>query len=854
MEFTNAIQYLKSNGFTDNKTFSWINPILNKALNNELSHDDINSLITNITKNTISPEGISEIESETATTTEEIIESKIEVAEIKEICSVNNFGLLNITEPIKLKSNLNVFYGMNGVGKSSIYKAICGPLGTEDKKCIPNINNDNKNMQSKIKIKDTGGNEKTLEFMGDKNNTLDVRIFDSEISRYTISNDHENEFIVPYLKQEFFFILRDLLDTISSRLSDERSNIYNRINEIKQLFNNKLDFLDEEYKNIEKRTKETQFSEQDKQNLEEFNKTKTMIESDTAKVVLQSYNDRIADVDKVLEKLCMVTVIDDKPTYSNKFSASFFKSYTADLDNYLKCKNLFESNNIEKIGDYIPKDWINKKEWYSFVEAGLSFVASLTGEDKSLYSDKKCPFCNQDLNDSSKVLINSYNNLKSTCKADMDKYKVSIDNSKNETVELINFIEELDKLIIKAFDTIKAIDDKQVNDFESQKIKTHLEIVKEGLEKYETYEDKGLNNYTTAINRIIEFRKILSDKIVDINNQLAEKDKEIEKIKNSIKPLETSKIISENISFLTELVDKLKIVDDIDKKVPNITALKSNLSKYQASFSNESTIKMFKDNLYEEYRALNFALPEKLNIKPQKNKRLCRVGDYKLLDIYSEGEMKIHSLAEFFAKAKVDQFKGVYIFDDPVNSLDYERIEYVKNRILKLVSEGNQVLVFTHNIYFLNSLVNTEKDKVCEVVKTNDQICIINENILGDKDKPIKQYKDKIEKRMKELNSRDIKDIDSVDLSAVYDLISGCLENYVENKLLNGLIGRYRPNIRMYGLQDLKSIDDEIVDKIYNLYNSTSRYGNRHDSPLESLPPTYDTLKTHYSDFKSIVG
>ena len=118
-------------------------------------------------------------------------------------------------------------------------------------------------------------------------------------------------------------------------------------------------------------------------------------------------------------------------------------------------------------------------------------------------------------------------------------------------------------------------------------------------------------------------------------------------------------------------------------------------------------MKIFKGSLFEEYKELSFQPPEKLSIKPQRNKRLCRVGDYKVSDIYSEGEMKIHSLAEFFAKAQVDQFKGVYIFDDPVNSLDYERTEYVKNRIKKLVSEGNQVLVFTHNIYFLNSLVDT---------------------------------------------------------------------------------------------------------------------------------------------------
>jgi hypothetical protein len=854
MEVTDAIQYLKANGFTENKTYSWINPLLNKLLNSELNNDDVDKLISTITKKHLNTQDNTEIESVITATCEFIPNSKIELSEIKEISSVNNFGLLNIEEPVKLKSGLNVFYGMNGVGKSSIYKAICGALGTDNKKCVPNVNSNSSSMLSKIKIKDKQGNEKTLEFSGDKEESLDVRIFDNEISRYIVSNDHENEFIVPYLKQEYFFILRDLLDTVSERLTGERNNIYARINEIKQLFDKKLDFIKQDYKIIEKKIKDAKFTDKDKQVLEDLNKNKVMLESDTTKVVLQSYNDRIADIDKILKKLCTIAIVDDKPIYSLMFGSEFIESYKVDLDNYLKCKDLFECNNLEKMGEYIPKDWINKKEWYSFVEAGLSFVASLTEEDKALYTDNKCPFCNQNLTDKSKELIKNYDNLKNTCKANMDKHKTIIGNFKKEIVDVLNFIEDIEETIFKVFDVIKEIDDKQVNDFKDSDIKTYLEAIKACLEKYESIEVKGLDGHSSSINRIINFRNILNDKIVIMIKQTSEKDKEIENINNSIKPIEANMIIIENVVILNELIDKLKIIEDIDKKMPNITTLKSSLSKNQTNFSNESIMKMFKDKLYEEYKELHFDPPKKLIIKPQKNKRLCRVGEYKVSDIYSEGEMKIHSLAEFFAKAQVDQFKGVYIFDDPVNSLDYERIEYVKNRIKKLDSKDNQVLVFTHNIYFLNSLVNTEKDKICEVVKTDDQICIINDNILGDKDKSVKQYKGKIDKRMKDLNSRDIpSEIDAMDLSAVYDLMSGCLENYVENILLKGLISRYRPNIRMYSLTELKSINNDIVDKIYELYNNTSRYGNRHDSPSEALSPTFNNLKAHYGIFNSII-
>jgi len=856
MEITNAIQYLKANSFTDNKNYLWINPILNKALNDELNTDDIDNLISSITKKNINPK-VNIITEEISVESAEVEnDSIIELSKIKEISSVNNLGLLNITEPIMFKNGLNVFYGMNGVGKSSIYKAVCGTLGVENKRCVPNINTkgSNNSVLSRIKIKDKQGNERTLEFTGDKKDSLDVRIFDNEISRYIVSNDQENEFMVPYLKQEYFIIVRDLLDTVSTRLIAEKGDVSTRITEIKQLFDKKLDFLNDIFQSIDKKIKEAKFTDEDSQSLKEFNNSKMMLESDKIKVILQLYNDRLTDITDSLEKLCDVSVVEGKTVYSLKFNMQFFEDYKVDLGNYLKCKNLFESNNIEKIGEYIPKDWIDKKEWFSFVEAGLSFVASLSGDAKVHYTDNQCPFCNQVLNDKSKELVNSYNNLKNTCKTDMDKYKKTIDTYKMDLVDILGSIGKLEKAIFNGFESIKELDDKQVNDFKSSDIKVYLETLKESIEKYETVEDKGLSEYSFMVNRIIEFNNILKDNITGMTNQISEKDKEIEIINNKIKPIESNKIITENVLILNELVEKLNIIEDIDKKIPSITTLKSSLSKHQTGFSNESIMKMFKEKLYEEYKELHFSPPKKLVIKPQKNKRLCRVGDYKISDIYSEGEMKIHSLAEFFAKAQVDQYQGVYIFDDPVNSLDYERIEYVKNRIKRLAAEGNQVFVFTHNIYFINSLVDTEKDKIYEVRKTDDQICVISDTILGNRDKAIKLYKDKIEKRMKDLNKRDVAEIDTMDLSAVYDLMSGCLEHYVENILLNGLISRYRPNIRMYSLTELKSIDDDSVDKIFDVYNNTSRYGNRHDSPLEALSPTFDNLKDHYIVFKSIVG
>ena len=855
MEVTNAIQYLKENSFADNKSNSWINPLLNKILNDEINDHDINNLINSIVKQDYKPESVNETEALIVATSVEETSDRIEVAEIKEILEVSNFGLLNISQPIPLNKSLNIFYGMNGVGKSSLYKSICGALGQDSRKCMPNIDSESDKMTSKVKIIDKSNTERDLEFTSDNKNTLDVRIFDSYISNIIVEKDHENNFQVPYLKQEYFIILREFLDNISDRLIFERNTIFNKINNTRQLFNEKLDFINEGFKKIKEKFKGVIFTEEDQQQLDKLLNDKMTLESNKGDLLLKSYSDRLEELDTILKKLCVITVVEDRPTYAIKYIDQFITKYKVDLDNYVKCKDLYECNNIDKIGEYIPKNWITKNEWYSFIEAGLSFVSSLSEEEKTTYSNEICPYCNQSFSVKSKELIKSYNDLKNTCKADMDTHKKSINNVNKEIVEIVNSLGEIEKVITKVFENIKEIDEKQQNDFNSSMLKSYLESINTGLDKYEAFSAEGKEDYITSVNRIIEFRKILNDKITEIKKQVLDKDNEINRLKADIKSLEANKTISANITQLNELVDKLKIVDDIDNKIGNITKLKASLSKHQTTFSSESIVKLFKERLYEEYEELSFQPPAKLTIKPKVKTRLCRIGNYKVSEIYSEGELKIHALAEFFARCTIDNYKGVYIFDDPVTSLDYERMDYVKDRILRLIKGGNQVLVFTHNIYFLNSLMETKIiEKVNELIKGEYKIHIVTDTSFG-KDKEFTDKKKLIKTKMDNFNK--VKDkglINKVDLSTVYDLMSGCLEAYVESDILGNFISRYRPNIRMDSLDILKNLNHDKIEKINTLYRKTSRYGNRHDRPTPAMPPQYSDLKKHYDQFKEIMN
>jgi len=73
-------------------------------------------------------------------------------------------------------------------------------------------------------------------------------------------------------------------------------------------------------------------------------------------------------------------------------------------------------------------------------------------------------------------------------------------------------------------------------------------------------------------------------------------------------------------------------------------------------------------------------------------------------DILSEGEQRAIAIAAFLAEVKLSKSKGGIVFDDPVSSLDHARRERVARRIAAEAQE-RQVVVFTHDIFFLNVLM-----------------------------------------------------------------------------------------------------------------------------------------------------
>jgi wobble nucleotide-excising tRNase len=392
---------------------------------------------------------------------------------------------------------------------------------------------------------------------------------------------------------------------------------------------------------------------------------------------------------------------------------------------------------------------------------------------------------------------------------------------------------------------------------ELEKLKIILENIKTSINDFKKISVNEID--LLLLKNTWEYYLELNDDFVkaiySLNKSFNDKQKNIDNLKKKALPLQVKRDLVKNSENIIKYFEYNKLIDKVNEKLNDISAIRQAYSRLATTFSQEIPLKIFKKNLIEEYANFNFIPPEVWNLttitRGEENKRVYSLKDKHISEIFSEGERKIHALADFLALCKTNNFKGIYIFDDPVNSLDDDNIEVVCQRILKLVNEGNQVLVFTHNLFFLYSLIehNYENEKITKLTRLSDSIYLEKEVQVG-RNNELKKVYEEIEKRLNLLSKKVEQDISEYELKEIYNLMSGYLESFVEVVLFKEVVTRYRPNIRMHSLKRIKEIDLSIIDDLMNLYNQTSRKCSRHSQPIPASVPKYSELLIDFKHLK----
>lgn len=183
--------------------------------------------------------------------------------------------------------------------------------------------------------------------------------------------------------------------------------------------------------------------------------------------------------------------------------------------------------------------------------------------------------------------------------------------------------------------------------------------------------------------------------------------------------------------------------------------------------------------------------------------------------ILSEGEQRAIAIASFLAEIKLGKGHGGIVFDDPVSSLDHRRRWEVAER-LAIESLIRQVIVFTHDIYFLCILEQKIEELAGTLTKnyirrTEQGFGVHSQDlpfdVLGTKGRLARLRDMLVEVRKAQKVGNDDKHRHLT--AACYGKLRLAWERCIEEVLLNGAIQRFGEGVSTQRLKSVVVTDDD---------------------------------------------
>ena len=179
-------------------------------------------------------------------------------------------------------------------------------------------------------------------------------------------------------------------------------------------------------------------------------------------------------------------------------------------------------------------------------------------------------------------------------------------------------------------------------------------------------------------------------------------------------------------------------------------------------------------------------------------------------EVLSEGEQRALALACFLAElTELGTDHGI-IVDDPVSSLDHNRMQAVAERLAEEAAGGRQVIVFTHNIVFHYMLANEARRAQVgchgEWMRSagNNQFGVVEKNKKPLHVKDVSERLNDIDTKLQEIRRSSYEPMNENFYTRVVDLYTqmrATWERVVEEILLNKAIERFRPEVKTQSLE-----------------------------------------------------
>ena len=231
---------------------------------------------------------------------------------------------------------------------------------------------------------------------------------------------------------------------------------------------------------------------------------------------------------------------------------------------------------------------------------------------------------------------------------------------------------------------------------------------------------------------------------------------------------------------------------------------------------------------------------------PQYQVRLFAKPEAKVHEILSEGEKTCVALAAFMTELATAMHHSALVFDDPVSSLDHRWRGQVAKRLVEEAGT-RQVIVFTHDLVFLNDLNDHATKKGQAVQLTTLRRGPAGAGMVTDglpwKAQSVKDRIDKLEKAAraaKVLYDNNQEGEYEVEVAKFYNLLRATWERGLEDIAFFRVIQRHRDYINAKDLKKVSALSEADCEAFAAGFKKCCDMVDAHDSSRgrNAVPPT----------------
>lgn len=633
--------------------------------------------------------------------TESDISENLNSIKLKRIHHKSGVNALANNQEIIFNEQVTILYGLNGSGKSSYFRILQAMIGNiKTSEIIPNIYLENYQEPSvdldysinSINKNVSWNNQDKIE------NLKTIKVFDSKYSlKFLEKRESDEQVLYPYKLYVFSEISQyiDKIKNLANISLDQRMknnippNIENFNEKEKKIFENDMTEKDLEYfSDISEN-----FSETKVQELADIqNKIKLLIETNySVKLELLENKKRNYEDFKKYVKSTLLPWLNKSKEYHQQ--VILYEKYKKELEE--KKKQIQVLSNLPGT---------ETDEWRSFIKMGLSISDDL--KDNREF----CPYCYREYDDKALSIVEAYSifigditsEKLSTCESNINNI---IDESIHVNLEYKEYLFEEQR---ELEENIKLLV-KKISEY-FKKIEK-LEYVIENIEPI-IFDTSFINS------KFKEIDKFYKVKVESCIKESSEKEEKLKKLIQRKSELSSQNSIYEQFDIISKYIEENISINKLRKTISDITSYKiSSISiKAHKELLSSQLVNKFKYFL-EKFEIMDRGIKLKTsNSKGTQQTELIMNTKNHVTKILSEGEQKAVSIALFLAEISVAKNKSTIILDDPVNSLDHRMMDCLSNVLLQF---DNQIVIFTHNRMFLDSMYGSKYGHFCKNFKKN---------------------------------------------------------------------------------------------------------------------------------------